>query len=65
VIGRSALPSVPLRPVEYALARVVSLIVLPDLGQPLVREKIYDWASRGRAPPARASDALSEVQSGD
>jgi hypothetical protein len=36
-------------PDEYALARIVCLIVIPDLGQPQVRDEIADWASRGES----------------
>lgn len=34
---------------EYALARIVCLIVVPDLDQPQVRDEIADWASRGES----------------
>jgi hypothetical protein len=36
-------------PDEYALARIVCLIVIPDLGQPQVRDEIADWAGRGES----------------
>jgi len=36
-------------PDEYTLTRIVSLIVLPDLGQPAVRDEIADWADRGES----------------
>ena len=36
-------------PDEYALARIVCLIVIPDLGQARVRDEIADWASRGES----------------
>ena len=41
-------------PDEYALARIVCLIVIPDLGQPQVRDEVADWASRGESAVAAA-----------
>ena len=36
-------------PDEYALARIVSLIVLPDLGELAVQDEIAAWADRGES----------------
>jgi hypothetical protein len=36
-------------PDEYALARIVCLIVIPDLSQARVRDEIAEWASRGES----------------
>lgn len=56
---------------EDALARIVCLIVIPDLGQPQVRDEIADWAGRGESAVVAAllsaaryagADALSVMR---